>query len=265
MGHEVASIRTEVIKLAIYSPMNQTGQPLSSGSLHSQVVDTLGQEIVDEQIAPGAVLNPEVLGSRFGVSRSVIRESLRALESMGMVVARPQIGTKVLPASEWNLLHPQMVAWRGRGKDYLEQMEQVLEMRFGIELVAARLATRRMSDASIASLFEALAAMRSAAELGDGTAYLQADAVYHQLLLAGSGNALIAQFSQTVTAVLRTREQDRRRAINELTPQSLQEHIDLAEAVRAREADKAEAALRVVVSHTLREFQDARGESPQEI
>ena len=254
-----------MIKLAIYNPMNQTTQPLSSGSLHSQVVDTLGQEIVDETIAPGAILNPEVLGSRFGVSRSVIRESLRALESMGMVAARPQIGTRVLPASDWNLLHPQMVAWRGRGKAYLEQMEQVLEMRFGIELVAARLATRRMSDTAIASLFEAGEAMSRAAKLGDGTAYLQADAVFHQLLLEGSGNALISQFSQTVTAVLRTREQDRRRAVNELTPQSLQEHIALAEAIRGRDADKAEAALRVVVSHTLHEFQSARGESPEEI
>lgn len=240
--------------------MNQTIQTRASGSLHFQVVDTIGQEIVDSRIEVGDVLNPEVLGARFGVSRSVIRESLRALESMGMVVARPQIGTRVLPAEEWNLLHPQIVAWRGRGQAYLEQMEQVLEVRFGIELVAARLATRRMSDRDIDRLFEAVDTMATAAAAGDRTAYLEADATYHQVLLSGSGNALIAQFSQTVSAVLRTREQDRRRlAINELTPQSLSEHRELASTIRERDADKAEAALRIVVSHTLHEFQSLRG------
>lgn len=121
----------------------------NSGSLHSRVVDTLGQDIVDGRIAAGEILSPDELCTRFGVSRSVIRESLRALESMGMTLARPQVGTRVLPEEDWNLLHPQIVEWRGRGSGYLDQMEQVLEVRFGIELVASRLATRRMDEASI--------------------------------------------------------------------------------------------------------------------
>jgi DNA-binding FadR family transcriptional regulator len=237
----------------------------ASGSLHSRVVDTLGQDIVDGRIAAGAILAPEDLRTRFGVSRSVVRESLRALESMGMTLARPQVGTRVLPEEEWNLLHPQIVEWRGRGSGYLDQMEQVLEVRFGIELVASRLATRRMDDADIDALVATTDAMSAAAEIGNGTAYLDADAEFHRLILKGSGNALISQFSETIAAVLRTRRQDPERTINTQTASSVLDHKALASAIRRRDPNGAELALRAVVSHTLNEFRDSRGRDKLEI
>jgi DNA-binding FadR family transcriptional regulator len=233
----------------------------SSGSLHSRVVDTLGQEIVDGRIAPGDILAPDDLCARFGVSRSVVRESLRALESMGMTRARPQVGTRVLPSTEWNLLHPQIVEWRGRGVGYLDQMEQVLEIRFGIELVASRLAARRMTDAAIVELTATVQTMADAADAGDGITYLDADARFHRLILDGSGNPLIAQFSQTVAAVLRTRQQDPGRTINELTPASIEDHRTLADAIARRDPNSAEEALRAVVEHTLSDFRGSRGEA----
>ena len=237
----------------------------ASGNLHSRVVDTLGQEIVDGRISAGDILSPDELCARFGVSRSVVRESLRALESMGMTLARPQVGTKVLPESDWNLLHPQIVEWRGRGNAYLDQIEQVLEVRFGIELVASRLATRRMDDQAIEELLATADAMATAAGAGDGTAYLDADAEFHRLILEGSGNPLISQFSHTVAAVSRTRRQDPGRTLTELTPGSIEDHRALADAIKQRDPNGAEAALRTVVAHTLDEFRHSRGEEHLEI
>jgi len=237
----------------------------ASGSLHSQVVDSLGQDIVDGRIAPGDILASDDLCARFGVSRSVVRESLRALESMGMTLARPQVGTKVLPATDWNLLHPQIVEWRGRGEGYLDQMEQVLEVRFGIELVASRLATRRMTEEAIDLLVASAEAMGAAAQAGNRTDYLEADSEFHRLILEGSGNALISQFSGTVAAVLRTRRQDPERTINHNTEASLEDHRTLADAIRRRNSNGAELALRAVVSHTLDDFRESRGRDPLEI
>lgn len=236
-------------------------RPINHGtertSLHSHVVVALGQDIVDERTPPGEILSPEALCARFDVSRSVIRESLRALEAMGMVAARPHVGTRVLPMTEWNLFHPQIVEWRGRGAAYLAQMEEVLEMRFGIDIVASRLAVRRMTDDEVSILNGHVDTMTDAAARGDGSAYLDADAAFHRVLLLGSGNALIAQFAETIEAVLHTRAGDPRRAINALTARSLDNHRALASAVAARDEDAAEAASRRIVDETLQEFREA--------
>jgi DNA-binding FadR family transcriptional regulator len=184
---------------------------------------------------------------------------------MGMTLARPQVGTRVLPEEDWNLLHPQIVEWRGRSSGYLDQMEQVLEVRFGIELVASRLATRRMDEADIDALVATTDAMSAAADFGNGTAYLDADAEFHRLILQGSGNALISQFSETAAAVLRTRRQDPERTINSQTAASIDDHRTLAAAIRRRDPNGAELALRAVVSHTLNEFRESRGRDKLEI
>lgn len=104
--------------------------------------------------------------------------------------------------------------------------------------------------------------MSRAADSGNGNAYLEADAEFHRLILQGSGNALISQFSQTVAAVLRTRRQDPGRIIGSTTSASITDHQALAHAIRERDPNGAELALRAVVSHTLNEFRESRGRDP---
>ena len=79
-------------------------RPLSGG-LHSYVVNELGGEIAQGKLAPNEIINVNGLCERFGVSRSVVRESLRALESLGLVKARPQVGTRVMALENWDLLN----------------------------------------------------------------------------------------------------------------------------------------------------------------
>src|SRR5699024_11256494 len=113
--------------------------------LHGQIVNTLGQEIIDGSAATGSLMNADELVERFGVSRSVVRECLRTLGSMGLVEARPQVGTRVQPRSNWDLMNPKVVYWRGRGPDYITQMSELLELRMGIESTAAHLAAQRIT------------------------------------------------------------------------------------------------------------------------
>src|SRR5690625_555429 len=72
--------------------------------LYAQVVDVLGREIVNGDIEPGTIVYADQLCERLGVSRSVIREGVRTLSSMGLVEARPQVGTRVLPPEHWDVL-----------------------------------------------------------------------------------------------------------------------------------------------------------------
>jgi len=237
-------------------PQVRNSPRVLSRGLHARVLHTLGREIVDGDLATGEVLNSEQLCERFSVSRSVIRESLRALESMGMVHARPQVGTRVAESSNWDLLNPQVVLWRGQGTQYLQQMHEILELRLGVEVAAAGLAAHRMVRDEVRVLKDAVTAMTRASQVGDDESFLAADITFHNTLLKGSGNAVIAQFADTVAAVLRTRSGDYSHTFNHRTSHSLENHLALAEALEARDPGEASKWARVIVQDTLTEFQE---------
>ncbi|MGO4596631.1 FadR/GntR family transcriptional regulator, partial [Terrabacter sp. 2RAF25] len=70
-------------------------------ALHASVLDTLGRQVVSGDLAPGTVLRIDQLDERYGVSRSVVREAIRVLDSMGLVEARKRVGVRVLPSTSW--------------------------------------------------------------------------------------------------------------------------------------------------------------------
>ncbi len=72
------------------------------------MVELLGLAFSSGELPGGSILRIEELEERCRVSRSVVREALRVLASMGMVTSRRRIGVSVLPSSEWNLYDPQI-------------------------------------------------------------------------------------------------------------------------------------------------------------
>ena len=224
--------------------------------LYGHVVDVLGQAIVDGTMHTGQVVYAEQLCEQLGVSRSVVREGLRAHSSMGLIEARPQVGTRVLSSSNWDLLNPQVVTWRGQSGDYVHQMRELLEFRLGIAPTAANLAATRIPIADAEELLKSGIDMRNAMDASDRHAFFSADAVFHRLLLQGSGNAVIAQFADTIQAALHSRTRDANPESAELNALSLQRHLDLAQAVIDRDAAQAESFARTIIEETLLEFNE---------
>jgi DNA-binding FadR family transcriptional regulator len=221
--------------------------------LHAHVLDTLGQRIVDGAVAPGTVLRPEDVAAEFGVSRSVVREALRVLQSLSMVRPRQRVGTQVLPSSDWELLAPSVIRWRGTSDAYFTQQRELLELRLGIEPVAAALTADRGGPAAEAVL-GAAREMVDAAGRGDGRAYLEADVRFHRALLTGSGNTVFAHFAHTVEALLRTRTSESRDTITGWTAEAAARHEAVGHAVVAREARLASDAAAALVRTTRDEF-----------
>ncbi|WP_140425600.1 FadR/GntR family transcriptional regulator [Cryobacterium sp. N19] len=230
--------------------------PATSG-LHGMVVNELGAEIAQGRVAANEILNVSDLCERFGVSRSVIRESLRALESLGLVKARPQVGTRVMGIGNWDLLNAQVVNWRGYGPGYATQMNELLEMRRGVEGSAARLAATRMTDTERRQLRVVADQLIAAAGSKNGREWVAADVAFHRLVLEGSHNTVMAQFADTVAAVLRTRQDTDRRTITDQTPQSVNNHTSLADALIDGDPDLAEVSAIRIVDSTLKEFEHA--------
>ncbi len=229
--------------------------------LHARVLNSLGQEIVDGRYAPGDILNLDEISAAFAVSRSVLREALRVLQSLGMVEPRQRVGTQVLPRGAWDLMNPQIILWRGRGPEYFTQMREMLEMRLGIEPVAARLSARLMTDAQLVAVAEAAAAMVDADLAGDGRRFLESDIAFHCLILVGSGNSVMGHFAGTVAALLRTREEEKRFTITEYTPPSAHRHNQLAVALAERDADAAHRWSYATIEATLAEFMQEAGDA----
>ncbi len=226
--------------------------------LYAHVVESLGQEIVDGTIAVGSILFVDGLCERFGVSRSVVREAVRTLGSMGLVAPRPQVGTRVQPPSEWDLLNPHIVRWRSLGTAALEQLRELLELRLGLEPVAARLAAARMPQPAADRLVACVAGMEDAYAAGDAHRYFALDVEFHSLLLDGSGNGVMARLAEAVGITIAARSRDPRPGMDGIRQPSIADHRILAEAIAAHDVEAAETAARVVVRDTLAEIDGIR-------
>jgi len=216
-------------------------------SLHGDVLDGLGLLVTGGGLEPGQVVRAEELGTRFGVSRTVVREAVRVLESMGLVTSRRRVGVTVAPREDWNVHDPRVIRWRldGPGRD--EQLRTLTELRGGVEPVAAGLAATRASPEQCGALLRAVMDMAVYGRSGDLEPYLEADVRFHSTLLAASGNEMLAAFSGMVGEVLsgRTRHD---LMPTKPEPAAIRLHADVAEAVQAGDAAGAERAMRAILA-----------------
>ena len=216
------------------------------GELHGSVLTALGADVVSGRLPAGRVLTLEGIGAEYAVSRSVAREAVRVLESMGLVASRRRVGITVLPRSEWNVFDPRVIRWRLDGAERGEQLLSLSELRAGIEPVAAALAARRASAAQCRDLAVAVSDMQVHGRTGDLEAYLLADQAFHRTLLAASGNEMLASLGDVVSEVLTGRTHH---GMMPATPvaEAIALHEEVARAVRAQDPAAAEQAMRAII------------------
>jgi DNA-binding FadR family transcriptional regulator len=225
-------------------------KPLSgragSGDLHARVVDTLGARIAHGDLPPGSVLSTERIEQEHGVSRSVVREVLRTLTGLGMVRPRHRVGTTVLPVSSWNLLDPQVIAWRDGGPDARRQLDELLTLREALEPVAAQRTAAGDNGSTVLILREQLDRMTAAYHAGRPSDFVAADTAFHEAVLRGARNDALSQLVQTVLATLHARYSGHR-MFSDDTADSLILHHELVEAIAAGDPATAEAVSRTLV------------------
>ncbi|HEY3437625.1 MAG TPA: FCD domain-containing protein [Actinotalea sp.] len=214
--------------------------------LHDDLLDVLGREIVEGSVPAGAVLTLEGLGTRFGVSRTVTREVMRLLESMGLVTSRRRVGIVVRPAVDWDVYDPRLLRWRLAGSERPAQLRSLTELRSAVEPVAARLAAQRGSAAGD-ELVELAARMRVLGEAGRLAEFMVVDAQFHALVLRASRNEMFAALADVVEEVLRGRTEHGLMPPRP-EPRALAAHEAVAAAVQAGDSPGAEAAMSAIVN-----------------
>lgn len=216
--------------------------------LAESVLDRIGQEIVGGDIEPGEAFTLQDLTQRFQVSRTVARETMRSLEDLHLVEARPRIGIRVLPRTRWNVFSPKVIAWQLGSRQREAQLRTLTELRAAIEPVAAMHAASRASSPQrtrLVELAERLAELGTSGQ-GGGREFLEADIEFHTLILEASGNEMFAALSESVAEVLVGRT---RLGLQPAYPEAeaLRRHLALARTIAAEDGEAAEANSRALV------------------
>lgn len=170
--------------------------------LHDSMLEQLGQDIVSGTLGPGTTISADEVATRYDVSRTVIREVVRVLESLGLASVRRRVGITILGSEHWNALDPHVIRWQLAGPGRFEQLSILSELRSGIEPLAARLAATRATPQQCGALTAAVIGMSATARSADTDAYLGHDSDFHRTLLAASGNPMLRAMSQIVVEIL---------------------------------------------------------------
>lgn len=220
-------------------PRPSAAPQLEKRSLSQQLADQLRTMILDGDLAPGERLQEIELSTRFGVSRTPLREAMKALASEGLVTLTPNRGASV------SKLKPEEVA-------------EIFPVMGALEALAGELACAHATDdeiATLTSLHERLMAHYAAR---DQAAYYDTNQQIHALILETAGNATLAeQYNQLAGRVSRARF--RGTMTDAEWAKSVAEHEALMVALAHRDRSKVARILKTHVDTKLETVRDRLG------
>ena len=232
------------------------------GELHAGLLDALGAEVVSGRLPAGHVLTLEGISAQHGISRSVAREAVRVLESMGIVESRRRVGITIRAADKWNVFDPQLIRWRLDAGDRAAQLISLSELRRGFEPAAAALAARRADPHQCRIMAAAVSDMVVHGRSGDLDAYLLADKIFHRTMLEASGNEMFRALSDVVAEVLAGRTHHGMMPERPNTA-AIAMHDEVARAIRMRDEDAAEKAMRAIIDEAATAVSDEFSVQPE--
>ena len=207
------------------------------------VVADMVAAIVTGALHPDEVLPPEgELSQQFGVSRTVIRESVKRIEEKGLVVVAQGRGTTVNPPSMWNVLDPVVLSAMVDHDDSLGVLDELSVVRASLEASMAAAAAERQTPERTAQLREAYAnTVRHVGSLND---YNEADAAFHYMIMEQSGNRLASNITRILFARARESSRFTRTPQGEVVPQeTIDEHHAILEAIVSGDPELAAARM----------------------
>lgn len=202
---------------------------LVHNSLHDQVATTLREQIFAGTLTPGSFIDESALCASLKISRTPLREALKVLSAEGLVRHEPRRGSFVNQVTEQDL-------------DEIFPVIALLEGRCAFE------AARNASDADIAALdllHERLKRQAKARRIND---YYVTNYAIHEAIISLANNRWLALVIADLRKILKLARQQQLYAPGRLE-QSLSEHLTVYAALRARDCEGADAAMRIHLMH----------------
>lgn len=212
--------------------------------LATQISRELGRRIVSGGYAEGDFIEDETtLASRFGVSKSVIREGIKLLVGKGLLNVRRGSGTRVCERNQWMLLDDDVLAWHQSITPQSSFLSQLMDMRRMIEPQAAGWAAEFGTQSAHDEIERAHGRMEQ--EIRSAEDFVVADALFHRAILRAADNEFLLSlegviFSALLTSIKLTNADPRENA------SSIPFHRNVMKAILARDA---EVARREMLAH----------------
>ncbi|WP_246018305.1 FadR/GntR family transcriptional regulator [Pelagibacterium montanilacus] len=224
------------------------GRKRKPANLHAQVVRELGMDIVSGRFPEHHVLPGDVeLTGRFQVSRTVIRDAIKALAAKGIVQPRARVGTRVLARRSWNMFDSDVLSWHLQSGNDAALVDQLAEIRMGFEPEAAALAARRRTSEDCEAIMHALENM-SLPDI-DSQEFALHDLEFHKAIANASANPFMVSITSVVEAALSVSFTISSPIMlgKEALAHTLKLHATIAQAVVSRQPEEAAAAMREVI------------------
>lgn len=209
-------------------------EPIQTERLYKQIADQIERRIAAGDLKVGHQLPAEPeLAQQFGVSRTAVREAVKALCEKGLLEIRPGRGTFVINERPDAMRHSLSLLM---SLDPIEGSRSLVEVREILEPGIAALAALRITDEYIATLHEAVDKMETA--LNDVDAFVEADLDFHLALAEATQNLIIPALIDTIIDLLR---QQRRNTglVNGGLKRGQYHHKKILEAVIRRDPEAA--------------------------
>ncbi len=200
------------------------------------VRDTLEEEIVTGVLNPGDRLDEASLATRFGVSRTPVREALFQLAAAGLAENKVRKGTFVLKVGPRRLM-------------------EMFEVMAELEAMCARTAARRASKQDVELIQAAHAACEAAASEQDSEAYYYRNEAFHEAIRQASSQEFLTEQANALHKRLKPYRRLQLRARDRMRT-SFDEHAAIVEAIVSGEPDAAARAMRSHVAIQGERFTD---------
>lgn len=218
----------------VASPASSAAETGHDALLSNQIADRLRDLIVTEELPAGAALPERALADRLGVSRTPLRDALKALAADGLVALTPKRGAVVAPLSD-------------------AAVTEKLDILAVLEGFAGERAAVLASDGEIAEVRALHHELLAAFERRDRTAYFHLNQAIHRALVMAARNQNLAMLHGQLNRQLYAY---RWRGSADLTlwTTAIAEHGQLVDLLVKRDAAGLSAALRAHVGSTWRQL-----------
>lgn len=212
--------------------------PLERRRLSDAAVDQIINLIRSGSFAVGAKLPSErELAKDLRVSRVLVRESLRALEALGLIEVRPGIGAFVTQQSPANMKIATYL------RSHPTEVLEVVEVRAALAGLAGELAARRLTDEELDELRQLVCEQREAFASGRTEALPELDHRFHSIIFTATRNHVLVSMHEYTRSVLNNIQWNHITLMTR-TEESLREHDRILTGLAARNSRASATALR---------------------
>lgn len=225
----------------------------SENTISESVTQHLARRIMHGDLCPGTTLPGEnELAADYDVSRTSVRNALHTLAAKGLIAIQPKKRSTVNQRDQWSMLDIDVLGWLAQGKVDPELVEQLMVTRLIIEPNVATLAALNAGGRDLAALEDALHLMHEGQVNAQRELFEKGDLAFHQALLRATHNPFLVSLGNALSATMtlsfrQTLEED----VSQ-TKAAVEEHTQLLEAIRLKQADNAHQLMRTILLNAAR-------------